>query len=96
VAICSSLAEEALESWEYARNGVIEEVENLSEGDVDFRPTAESRSTREIVRHILESALRWEAGDPPRMAQPRDAPSWPLALHARLIGRVPALTGRTR
>jgi uncharacterized damage-inducible protein DinB len=59
VTIFSSLLEEALESWEYARNGVIDEVENLSEGDLDFRPTAASRSTREIVRHILESAVMW-------------------------------------
>jgi hypothetical protein len=39
----SSLLEEALKAWQYTRDGVIEELENLSETDLKFRrmPRAE-------------------------------------------------------
>jgi uncharacterized damage-inducible protein DinB len=50
-----TLLEEALEAWGFARDGVIDEVENLSETDMELRPAEESRSVSELVRHILES-----------------------------------------
>jgi uncharacterized damage-inducible protein DinB len=53
----SSLLEEALEAWQYTRDGVIEELENLSETDLKFRPHAESRTAAEIGLHIVESGL---------------------------------------
>jgi uncharacterized damage-inducible protein DinB len=53
----SSLLEEALEGWQYTRDGVIEEIENLSETDLKFRPHAESRTAAEIGLHIVESGL---------------------------------------
>jgi uncharacterized damage-inducible protein DinB len=53
----SSLLEEALEAWQYTRDGVIEEIENLSETDLKFRPHAESRTSAEIGLHIVESGL---------------------------------------
>jgi uncharacterized damage-inducible protein DinB len=53
----SSLLEEALEAWHYTRDGVIEEIENLSETDLKFRPHAESRTAAEIGLHIVESGL---------------------------------------
>jgi uncharacterized damage-inducible protein DinB len=53
----TSLLEEALEAWEYCRHGVIEELENLAEEELDFRPAPESRSVRELVQHIIETAL---------------------------------------
>src|SRR4030095_12353027 len=53
----SSLLEEALEAWQYTRHGVIEEIENLSEADLNFRPHAESRTVAEIGLHIVESGL---------------------------------------
>lgn len=52
-----SLLEEALEAWGFAREGVIEEVENLPADRFDFRPAPESRSVAELVRHIVESGL---------------------------------------
>ena len=52
-----SLLDEALEGWTYTRQGVIAEVENLPEGAFDFRPSDESRTTRELVQHIIESGL---------------------------------------
>lgn len=51
----TTLLDEALESWEFAREGVWEELENLADVDVGFRPRPESRSVGELVRHILES-----------------------------------------
>jgi uncharacterized damage-inducible protein DinB len=54
-----TLTEEALESWEYVRQGVVEEVENLAAADLDFRPTSDNRSTRELVHHIIESSIMW-------------------------------------
>ncbi len=51
-----NLLEEALESWEYTRAGIIEELENIPEEEFDFRPTPESRSVTELAQHIIESA----------------------------------------
>jgi uncharacterized damage-inducible protein DinB len=52
-----TLLDEALEAWAYARAGVIAEVKNLPESALDFKPTDASRTTRELVQHILESGL---------------------------------------
>ena len=35
----TSLLEEALEAWEYTREGIIGEIRNLSERDLAFRPS---------------------------------------------------------
>ena len=51
----TTLLDEALENWEFARLGVIEEIENLEERDMRFAPHRESRTVGELVRHILES-----------------------------------------
>jgi uncharacterized damage-inducible protein DinB len=51
----STILEETLEAWAYTREGVISEVRNVSERDLAFRPTPESRTFRELVVHILES-----------------------------------------
>jgi uncharacterized damage-inducible protein DinB len=54
---CVSLLDEALEGWAYTRQGVVAEVENLPESAFDFKPGGESRTTRELVQHIIESGL---------------------------------------
>jgi uncharacterized damage-inducible protein DinB len=51
----TTLLEEALEAWGFAREGVIAEIENLSEKDMAFRPADESRTAAELVAHVLES-----------------------------------------
>ena len=53
----SSLLEETLKAWAYARQGVIEEVENLPPRSFGFRPTLATRSVTEVVQHIIESGL---------------------------------------
>jgi len=40
-----------------ARQGVIDEVKNIPPQKFDFRPTAETKSVRELVQHILEIAM---------------------------------------
>ena len=50
-----SLLEEALEAWGYTRSGVVDELQNLPEKDLGFRPNEEARSAAELVRHIVES-----------------------------------------
>ncbi len=60
-----TLLEEAIEAWQDARNGVIEEVENLPANQFDFRPTPDVRSVTELVIHILEVSLMM-AGELPR------------------------------
>lgn len=52
-----TLLEEALEAWAYVRQGVIDEVENIPESRLDFRPTPEVRSVAELARHIVENGL---------------------------------------
>jgi len=49
-----TLLEEALESWEDARNGVIDEADNIPANRFDFRPTPDVRSVAELLVHILE------------------------------------------
>jgi len=51
----TSLLEEALESWEYSREGVIDELASIPEKDLGFKPTERSRSIIELVQHIVES-----------------------------------------
>ncbi len=52
------LLDEALEAWEDARRGVIDELENLPADRFDFRPADGVRSVGELGAHILEvSAL---------------------------------------
>src|SRR5580704_460858 len=53
----TSLLDEALEAWQYTRAGVTDEVENLSDADLKFRPHAESRTAAELVVHLAESGL---------------------------------------
>lgn len=53
----TTILEEALEAWEYTRQGVIDELRNLPETSMAFRPSPESRTVGELARHIVESGL---------------------------------------
>src|SRR5580765_6011809 len=53
----NSLLEEALESWRFAREGVRDELKNIPAERMDFRPTPQSRTVRELVQHILEVSM---------------------------------------
>lgn len=55
--IFSSLLDETLEAWQWVRQSLIEEVENIPANRFDFRVTPETRSVAEVVQHILEVAL---------------------------------------
>ena len=72
-----TLLDEALEAWGFAREGVIEEIENLSDRDMKFRPSDESRTVAELVAHILESGamMAGELGEVAESGGPPDAPA---------------------
>ncbi len=53
----TTILEEALEAWEYTRRGVIDELRNLPEKSMAFRPSPEGRTVGELARHIVESGL---------------------------------------
>ena len=53
----TTLLEEALEAWTFARDGVLDELRNIPEKDLSFRPAPGSRSALELVQHIIESGL---------------------------------------
>jgi len=53
----TTLLDEALEAWMFAREGVLDELRNIPEKDLSFRPAPGSRSTLELVQHIIESGL---------------------------------------
>jgi uncharacterized damage-inducible protein DinB len=53
----NTLLEEAIEAWQDARNGVINEVENLPANRFDFRPTPDVRSVTDLIVHIMEVSL---------------------------------------
>jgi uncharacterized damage-inducible protein DinB len=52
-----SLLDETLEAWEYTRSGFIQEIQNLSQADMEFRPRPESRTPMELAAHVVESGL---------------------------------------
>lgn len=52
-----TLLEETLEAWGFARSGVVDELQNIPEKDLSFRPREEARAVVELVRHIAESGL---------------------------------------
>ena len=52
-----NLLDEAIESWEDARNGVIDELRNIPASKWDFRPHPQAKSVRELAVHILEVAM---------------------------------------
>jgi len=53
----TTLLDEALEAWTFARDGVADELRNLPDKDLAFRPAPEARSALELVQHIIESGL---------------------------------------
>ena len=53
----TSLLDEALEAWAYTRAGLIDEIRNLSDADLTFRPHAESRNAAELAVHLAHSGL---------------------------------------
>ena len=53
----TTLLEEALESWEGARLGFIDEVRNIPAAHWDYRPASEVKSVRDLAVHILEVAM---------------------------------------
>jgi hypothetical protein len=46
----TSLLDEMLAAWTFTREGVVDEVKNLPESALAFRPNDASRTAREIVR----------------------------------------------
>lgn len=53
----TTLLEETLEAWEYARQGALMEASEFPDGEWGFRPGPGARTVAELVRHILESGL---------------------------------------
>ncbi len=74
--------EEALEAWRGAREGVIEEAENIPASRYSFRPRPESRTVAELLRHILEVGMM-AAGELSRPDTDLRRAPWPdlLALY---------------
>ncbi len=79
----TSLLEETLEAWQGARNGVIEELENIPANKFDFRPAKDVRSVKELAIHILEVAMMMTGELTRQTPNFRRAP-WPklLDMHA--------------
>lgn len=50
----TDLLDEALEAWSDAREGVLEELQNIPADRFDFRPTPDVRSVAEQAVHIME------------------------------------------
>ncbi len=53
----TTLLEEAIETWGFARQGSMEELQNIPEAKYAFRPSPESRSVMELAQHIAESGM---------------------------------------
>ena len=59
------LLAEALDAWGDVREGLVEEVSLFAEEELDFRPADGSRSVRELIWHVVETARMW-CGELPR------------------------------
>ncbi len=83
-----SLLEEALEAWQFARDGVIAEVRNLPADAMAARASAGARTIAEMVHHIAESGMVM-AGELPRPDGDFQRQSYAahLAEHARGMAR---------
>ncbi len=55
--MATTLLEEALDGWRFARDGVIAELENIPAESFDFRPAPGVRTVAELARHIVESSM---------------------------------------
>ena len=55
--IYKTLLDETLEAWGFARQGVVDELRNLPEKALGFRPRKESRTVAELAQHVIESGL---------------------------------------
>ncbi len=53
----ASLLDEALETWSYVRDGVIEEVRTIPADRFDWPPAEGFRTVTALCQHIVESAL---------------------------------------
>lgn len=51
------LIDETLTAWDYTRDGVIAEFENLPADRYSFHPAPESRTVAQLAQHIIESGL---------------------------------------
>lgn len=82
----TTILDEAIEAWEDARNGVIEEVENIPADKFGFRPVPEVRDVSELVLHILEVSLMM-TGELTREDTNLRREPWPrlLALYSKPI-----------
>ncbi len=80
-----SLLDEMLVAWRYTRDGVIAELRNLPESALDFRPTSQTRTARELAQHILESGLVM-AGELPRPDGDFGRQSYPAFLREYASG----------
>lgn len=88
----SNMLEETLEAWQGVREGLIAEVRNIPANRFDFRPARQSRTTTELVQHILEVAMMM-TGELTRADTDFHRAPWPrlLALYAK-----PAWRARTK
>jgi uncharacterized damage-inducible protein DinB len=52
-----TLLEEVIESWQFARHGVLAEATTLPDEAYGFKPHPQARSVSGLLRHIVESGL---------------------------------------
>jgi len=52
----TSLLDEALDAWTYARTGLVDEIRNLSAAELVLRPHAGSRTAAEIAVHVAQTS----------------------------------------
>ena len=87
-----TILDEAIEAWEDARKGVIDEVENIPPDKFDFRPAPAVRSVSELVLHIMEVSLMM-TGELTREDTNLRREPWPRLL-ARYSGPIEDIGGK--
>ena len=87
----TSVLDELLEAWAYTRDGFIAELENLPNEALDFRPTPETRSAREVAQHVIESGLLM-AGELARPDGDFQRKPYPALMKEHAAGLTPSRT----
>jgi len=90
--VFDNLLDEALDAWEDARLGVLDEARNIPAKHWDFRPAPQAKSVKEMVVHVLEVAMMMTG------ELTRDDTNFRRAPWPKLLGRYagPAYRARTR
>ena len=83
--IPTTLLDEALEAWEGARKGIIEELKCVPPQHLHYRPESGARTVAEIVQHVVDTSLMWAGEADAQQAMDQAVKDGQTLLQGRLF-----------